>query len=769
MIKSKSFLIQGTVQGVGFRPWVYRLAQELHLKGFVRNTAQGVSLEVEGADNDLAHFINKINTDLPSHCVVTSCQQSDVLPQGFKQFEILPSLNGNKQEALVLPDLSTCPECINEIFDQNDRRYLYPFTNCIHCGPRYSIIESLPYDRLNTSMMKFKMCPQCEKEYDNPLNRRFHAQPNACPNCGPKVSLWEAQGEEIATKFEAIPAVVDLIKRGSIIALKALGGFYLIADALNEDAVLLLRERKKRPHKPFALMMTSLLMANQYCEISDLESNLLNSAQSPIVLLSKKQNALKVSNAVAPGNPYLGCMLPSMPLLHIVSRILNRPLIATSGNLSEEPICIDNDEALTRLKGIADYFLVHDRPIVRQVDDSIIQVISNEATIIRRARGFAPMPIDIGKDCDGILAPGAHQKNTVALGLGNSTILSQHIGDLDNTVSSLAFEKVINSLTSIYNAPISKVVCDLHPDYTSSNYAHKLDADVLEVQHHHAHVASCIAEHQIKGDMLGVCWDGTGYGSDGTVWGGEFLIADGHHCRRIAHLNHFPLSGGDLAIKEPRRSALGLLFELCDGNWLEYNDLPCIKAFNAQELLIISRMIKQKVNSPMTSSIGRLFDGVASLIGLCHQSSFEAHAAMALEFQISDKFILAPYYYEILPKDYKNKVNSINLSSMIREIIEDFRAGRDASVISTRFHLTLIKIIVDMAYQANKAKVVLTGGCFQNKWLLENAIIRLKQEGFIPYWHKQVPTNDGGVSFGQMYIAANHFMTSSNVMIGDPQ
>jgi hydrogenase maturation protein HypF len=801
MTKSLHFQIRGTVQGVGFRPWIYRLARQSNLKGFVQNTSQGVCMEIEGPASEVENFVQQVRTNPPAHCVMTQCLITDILPQSFHQFRILPSQDENQHEALVLPDIASCPDCIKEIFDKHDRRYLYPFTNCTHCGPRYSIIEGLPYDRLNTSMKKFKMCRKCQDEYDDPLNRRFHAQPNACPVCGPKIALWDDQGDMIATNLETLPATVGLIKRGMIVAVKALGGFYLMADALNADAVALLRERKARPHKPLALMMPSLRMVRQYCQVSSLEGKLLQSPQAPIVLLRKAQSflvlmpdthscssfprkresmeGLKVTEQVAPQNPYLGCMLPSMPLLHILLRMLNRPLVATSGNLSEEPLCIDNAEALDRLKGIADFFLVHDRPIVRHVDDSIVQVVCEGPCLLRRARGFAPLPIEIGKNCDGILATGAHQKNTVALGLGTSVIVSQHIGDLNNKISCQTFEETIGSLKSIYDAPVTKLVCDAHPDYASSRYAHQSGPEVLTVQHHHAHVASCMAERGIAHEVLGVCWDGTGYGHDGTVWGGEFLITDGLDYHRIAHLNLFPLPGGEQAVKEPRRSALGLLFGLCDGNWQEFKDLPCVKAFDPHELIIIQRMIKQNINTPMTSSMGRLFDGIASIIGLCHQSSFEGQAAMALEFQASENFASSPYSYKIVPchsqmikichsracpqasvgesgnpLNQNNEVWGIDWFGIIQDIIEDLRAGRDATVISTRFHQTLIEIIIDVARQAGQSDIVLTGGCFQNKWLLEGAVKRLKQEGFNPYWHKQIPTNDGGISLGQMFVAA---------------
>ena len=755
MIKSKRFQISGTVQGVGFRPWVYRLAHQLHLKGFVQNTSRGVCMEIEGSGEDVDRFVDRIQAEAPVHCVITKCDLADIAPQGFKQFKILTSYDDQQHQAIVLPDMASCPECMKEVFDRHDRRYLYPFTNCTHCGPRYSIIESLPYDRSNTSMKKFKMCERCQQEYDDPLNRRFHAEPNVCPTCGPNLFLCDDQGDIITSPMETLSAAAGLIKNGAILAVKGLGGFHLMADALNEEAVAVLRQRKHRPHKPFALMMPSVKIARQYCTISSLEEKLLRSAQAPIVLLRKANDGLRVAQVVAPDNPYLGCMLPVMPLHHILLKMLNRPIVATSANLSEEPICIDNLEAFERLKGIADFFLVHDRPIVRHVDDSIVQVMADEPCLLRRSRGFAPLPIDVGRNCEGILATGGHQKNTVALGLGTSVIISQHIGDLNNIISFDAFEKTIASLRGIYDAPVNRVACDAHPDYVSSQYARDLGVEVVEIQHHHAHVASCIAERGLPEEVLGVCWDGTGYGRDGTIWGGEFLVCDAAaDFQRLAHLELFPLPGGEQAIKEPRRSALGLLYGLCEGDWGRFSDLPCVQAFEPHELTIIQRMIKQQINIPMTSSMGRLFDGIASILGLCHRSTFEGQAAMALEFLAVDQTVSVPYTYRISASNVQKGSSGIDFSSMIREIIADLRSGCDKAVISGRVHQTLVEIIIDVARLSSHQHIVLTGGCFQNKWLLEAAIKRLKEEQFIPSWHSQVPANDGGIALGQVYIAS---------------
>ncbi|MBF0570668.1 MAG: carbamoyltransferase HypF [Candidatus Omnitrophica bacterium] len=770
-MKSLRMDMRGTVQGVGFRPWVYRLARQLELKGFVQNTSQGARVEVEGQEKGIEDFIKTIRTQPPVHCVITQLSFTDIKHQGFGQFQILSSLDDHRHEAFVLPDIATCPECLKEIFDPSNPRYLYPFTNCTHCGPRYSIIEALPYDRSNTSMKGFLMCPSCQAEYDDPLNRRFHAQPNACPVCGPQIFLWDDQGQKIACFKEALNQAADLIKEGRIVAVKGIGGFHLMADALNSQAILLLRKRKKRPHKPFAVMMPSLNMASQYCQISFLEAQNLQAPAAPIVLLNKNEEWLKVSEEVAPDNPYLGVLLPCLPLHHILMRILDRPIVATSGNFSEEPICIDNDEALGRLKGIADFFLLHDRPIVRQVDDSVIQIVCGSPSFLRRSRGYAPLPVDIGFDISGTLAVGAHQKNTIAIGLEQGVIVSQHIGDLDNEISCKAFESTIDSLESIYDTPIERVVCDQHPDYASSRFARSLNVKTIDVQHHHAHAASCMAEHGIKEEVLGVCWDGTGAGPDGTVWGGEFLTTNGADYERLAHLKLFSLPGAKQAIREPSRSALGLLFELCQGRWEEFKDLPCVKAFNPSQLALIRKMIEQKINTPHTSSMGRLFDGISSIIGLCHKASFEGQAAMSLEFRASNTLALPFYCYKITsaqqdasffggePK--QGEMILVDWSPMVTGIIEDFRQGIQAASIASRLHRTLAEIIIDIARLANKNKVVLTGGCFQNKFLTQMAVDRLRQEGFSPYWQQQVPANDGGISLGQMYIAARRLKNVS--------
>lgn len=740
--------IRGTVQGVGFRPFVYRLAHDCAIKGWIQNSPQGVVLEVEGPRVD--EFIHRLCKEQPPYCVIQELMQEEIGFKGYKNFEIVASDEEGEQTALVLPDIATCAQCLEEIFNPHDRRYLYPFTNCTHCGPRYSIIEDLPYDRAHTSMKYFKMCPACQKEYDDPLNRRFHAQPNACPVCGPKVELWDNRGHVISD-HDLVKETAKRLKQGAIVAVKGLGGFHLMVDACNEKAVEVLRERKQRPHKPLAVMFASIEAIHKACVVSDLEKQLLVSGQSPIVLVRQKTDERPIAPSVAPGNPYLGVMLPCMPLQHILMRYFGGPLVATSGNLSDEPVCIDNQEARQRLGGIADYFLTHNRPIVRQVDDSVVHEMANQPYFLRRSRGFAPLPVGKLGVSKGVLAVGAHQKNTVALTVGQGAVVSQHIGDLETTEFIDAFKRTIESLHRIYASPIEHVVCDLHPDYTSSAYAKDLKVALTQVQHHQAHVAACMAEKNLQSPVLGICFDGTGYGLDHTIWGGEFLKFDGQRFQRVGHLKLFPLPGGEAAVHEPRRSALGLLSTL--GEPLDFfGDLDCMRSFTKKELKIIERMLEKKINCPETSSMGRLFDGISSLIGLCHVTSFEGQAAMALEFAAEPISVLTGYPYSLVPHP---TYWTVDWSGMVRQVVEDVRRGLSAAQIAAKFHYTIVEIMVSMARCIGESKVILSGGCFQNKLLTNNAIACLQEEGFEPLWHTEVPCNDGGIALGQLWIALN--------------
>ncbi len=762
-------ILLGAVQGVGFRPFVYRLATELQLEGWVLNSAQGVFIEVEGPRDPLNRFLLRLEKEKPPLAVLQSFEASFLDPVNYRGFEIRKSDERGEKTALILPDIATCADCVREILEPNNRRFRYPFTNCTNCGPRFSIIEALPYDRVNTSMKKFVMCAECEHEYHDPLDRRFHAQPNACRRCGPQLQLWNDNGVVVSERDDALQQAADVVRSGKILALKGIGGFQLLVDARNEAAVSRLRTRKHREEKPFAVMYPSLDAVRMDCEISDLEERLFLSPESPIVLLgrlSEIRNPQSAScAAVAPRNPNLGVMLPYTPLHHLLMGELNFPVVATSGNLSDEPICIDERDALERLHGIADFFLVHDRPIVRHVDDSIARIICGRELVLRRARGYAPLPVHLKTTLPTVLAVGAHLKNTVALSVGADVFISQHIGDLETEQAYRAFQRAAEDLPKLYDAKIDIVACDMHPDYLSTKFARELQGatisrsssgnsaagkpPLLEVQHHWAHVAACMAENEIEPPALGVAWDGTGYGLDGTIWGGEFLFANDESFERVAHFRQFRLPGGDAAIKEPRRAALGLLYEMFGDEIWDRCGLSF--SFSDAELTLLRQMIIKRINAPITSSVGRLFDAVASLVGLRHRASFEGQAAMEMEFAIESP-TNESYSFEIsqgLPR-------IVNWQPIMEEILNDLRRAQSVAAISAKFHNALAEIIVAVAKQIGQEQIVLTGGCFQNRYLTEQTINRLYDEGFRPYWHQRVPPNDGGIALGQIVAAARH-------------
>jgi hydrogenase maturation protein HypF len=803
--------LRGAVQGVGFRPFVYRLASELALPGWVSNTSQGVAIEVESVPAVLGRFLQRLRLEIPPRAFIQSFEHSYLDPRGFTTFEIRESLDVGKKSAIVLPDIATCPDCLREILDPTDRRFGYPFTNCTNCGPRFSIIESLPYDRPSTSMKMFRMCSECEKEYRNPTDRRFHAQPNACSACGPNVEYWEREkagsgGMECrGSGTEALQQTATRLRRGEIVAVKGLGGFQLLVDARNRDAVTRLRERKRREEKPFAVMVPDLETAKQLCEISADEERLLLSPEAPIVIIISNRHS-SVATSVSPLNPTLGLMLPYTPLHHLLMRELCFPVVATSGNLSDEPICIDEREAFDRLGDIADAFLVHDRPIVRHVDDSVVRVVLGREQIIRRARGYAPLPIEIAapEHAPTILALGPHQKNTVVLATQGNAFISQHIGDLETAESLEAFRRVSKDLQDLYESPADVVACDLHPEYLSSKEARYLNTPIVEVQHHHAHILSCMAENQISGEVLGVAWDGTGFGSDGTIWGGEFLRTNGAEFERVAHFRQFRLPGGDAAVKEPRRSALGVLEEMSKvksqmsnvadlksdvrsqkSNFVDHGSTDtsrnervesAIKSlgFTASEQLLLLRMLEKGINSPWTSSVGRLFDAVAAIVGIRKTVRHEGQAAMELEWKAArwregkyegkreggkegkrerGKEENAEYRLQLVTQNSERSPIILDWAPMIRGILDDAEQRVDVGLIALKFHQALIESVVAIAKQMQIERVVLSGGCFQNVLLTEGVIIRLREEGFRPYWHQRVPTNDGGIALGQAYAA----------------
>src|SRR5215469_1981106 len=638
--------VHGAVQGVGFRPFVYRLATQLRLDGWVLNSSQGVFIEVEGPGDILQVFLTRLEKEKPPLAIIQSLETSFLDLAGYQGFEIRYSDDTGPKTALILPDIAICADCLRELFDPSNRRYRYPFTNCTNCGPRFSIIEELPYDRPNTSMRRFKQCPDCEAEYGDPLNRRFHAQPNACPTCGPHLELWDRSGNVLAHEDAALLNAAELIGQGKIVALKGIGGFQLVCIAREEEVVIRLRQRKHREGKPFALMYPALDQVSRDCVVSSLEERLLSSPESPIVLLMRQPGESAIAASVAPGNRTLGVMLPYTPLHHLLMRELGVPVIATSGNLANEPICIDEVEALERLKDIADFFLIHDRPIVRHVDDSIARVVCHREMVLRRARGYAPLPVRMKEPLPSVLAVGAHLKNTVALNVGRDVFISQHIGDLETTMALAAFHRTVADLPRLYEAQPELVACDLHPDYISTKYAASTQLSVERVQHHWAHVLACMAENEMEPPVLGVSWDGTGYGTDGTIWGGEFLVPVQDSFQRVAHLRQFRLPGGETAVKEPRRTAVAVLYEIWGQTRLDDGSLAPLAEFSKTELRLIRQMLAKGINAPVTSSMGRLFDAVSALAGIRQQVTFEGQAAMELE-SVIEPDVTAMYPFEL--------------------------------------------------------------------------------------------------------------------------
>ncbi|WP_017715394.1 carbamoyltransferase HypF [Kamptonema formosum] len=797
-----SLTVRGAVQGVGFRPFIYRLAAELQLTGWVNNSAQGVFIEVEGTAQQLQTFLHRLEPEKPPRSSIGSLEYSWLEPAGYTTFEIRPSAAGEKT-AVVLPDISTCSDCLREILDPTNRRYRYPFTNCTNCGPRYSIIEALPYDRCNTTMKRFQMCEQCRSEYENPLDRRFHAQPNACPTCGPHLELWDSTGTVLATGNRALLSTVEAICQGKIVAVKGLGGFHLMVLASSGEAVRKLRRCKRREEKPFALMSPSVEWVRAHCEVSPAQERLLRSPEAPIVLLRRRgdcepilsqerQENTGVAPEVAPGNPYLGVMLGYAPLHHLLLAELGVPVVCTSGNVSDEPICIDQREAIVRLAGIAELFLVHNRPIVRPVDDSVVRVVAGREMVVRRARGYAPLPVQIapqskiepapepslkkGRECPSkILAVGAHLKNTIAIATGSQVFVSQHIGDLETPQAFEAFERAIESFKQLYEFEPEAVACDAHPDYRSAQFAQNLGLPVVPVQHHFAHALACMAENQLLGEpVLAVAWDGTGYGLDGTIWGGEFLLVRPDSWQRIAHLSTFRLAGGDRAVKEPRRVALGLLYELFGDELFGEPPLPnsqisaLLHDFFPAELKLLQTVFKRQINAPVTSSAGRLFDGVARIAGLRKICTFEGQAAMELEFALHGIKTDENYPIELVKSSRESISQSpnppipappianpivVNWKPMLLGVLEDVAAEVPVGKISAKFHNTLVEAIVAIAKRVGENRVALTGGCFQNQYLTERAVLRLSSEGFRPYWHQRIPPNDGGIALGQIVAA----------------
>ena len=700
----------------------------MSLRGWVLNSSAGLVVEVEGPSEQLSRFEQRLEQERPKASVVNVREFAWLAAEGATRFEILASDHDSGKTVNVLPDLATCPDCREELFDPGNRRFEYPFTNCTNCGPRYTIVLDIPYDRPNTTMREFVLCPRCREEYENPADRRFHAQPNACPVCGPKLegSLEDA---------------VEALRQGEIVALKGIGGFQLLVDARNPHAVARLRERKHREEKPFALMMPSLEVARTYCEISPAEVQLLESQAAPIVLLQPKSGT-DIAGNVAHCSPYLGVMLPYSPLHHLLMEECRFPLIATSGNRSDEPIAIANAEATVRLKGIADHFLMHNRPIVRACDDSVVRLTRGRAGILRRARGFAPLGIHVSRTLPPVLAVGGHLKNTVAIGVGQDVFLSQHIGDLETIEARGAFEKAIDDLCRLYSFKPEVVACDLHPDYASTQWAERFGLPLIRVQHHQAHVESCATENNVEGPYLGISWDGTGYGLDGAIWGGEFFHVEGNRFSRMAHLRSFGLPGGDAAVREGWRSAASLLFEVFGSEPVLPNAGEQGQANPRLDETKVRYMLEHGINVVPTTSVGRLFDAVACIAGVARQNRFEGQAAMLLENEIGG--FRTEEAYPLPGGDW---------APLISAVMADKRAGAAVPLIAARFHNALVEWILEVAAHAGPKQVVLSGGVFQNRYLTERAAAALESRGFVVHTHQRVPPNDGGLSLGQAVMS----------------
>ncbi|MFC1870042.1 carbamoyltransferase HypF [Chloroflexota bacterium] len=747
--------VHGVVQGVGFRPFVYQLAQEYDLKGWVCNTSGDVAIEVEGKSTHLTRFLDRLKKTPPPQAHIDDISVSGQPVTGYEQFEIRHSLDREGEYQLISPDLATCDACKAEIFDPANRRYRYPFTNCTNCGPRFTIIEDIPYDRTQTTMRHFQMCPDCQREYDDPLDRRFHAQPNACPSCGPSLQLADAAGNTVPS-HDIMADASRLLREGNILAIKGLGGFLLACDATSDQAVYRLRERKRRPAKPLAVMSSNLKEVKGHCRVSSQEEALLTSSQSPIVLLRWKPTS-SISAAVAPGLKYLGVMLPYTPLHHLLLRETNLPLVMTSGNLTEEPIAKDNDEALRRLHGIADYYLMHNRDIYSRYDDSVIMVEGEKPVMLRRARSYAPYPIHLPFSARKVLACGAELKNTFCLTRDNHAFLGQHIGDMENLETMEHFETTVSLYERLFRIQPELIACDMHPDYLVTKWAQEVSEHsqipLISVQHHHAHIVSCMIDNKVQEPVIGVSCDGTGYGADGHIWGGEFLVADYRHYQRKAHLEYLPLPGGTAAINRPYRTAIGYLYALL-GKKAFSPELPCFKDVDEVELDLIQRQIDRGINTPLTSSCGRLFDAVSSLLGIRRQIDYEGQAAVELEMAADEELVAGAYPFTIETKD---DVSIIRLRELFAAIISDLAKGIPTSAISARFHHTVAQIVSEVCSRLTRetgiTRVALSGGVFQNRLLLRRAVEALEAAGLTPITHSQVPGNDGGISLGQAVIA----------------
>ncbi len=748
------------MQGVGFRPFVYQLAATLCLGGWVRNRESGVEIEISGPAAAVEQFILEIPRKAPPLSKIVSIESNELEFEPANDFRILTSSSNQARSTLISPDVCTCPDCLRELFDPEDRRFRYPFTNCTNCGPRYTIIKDIPYDRKNTTMASFGMCPECAAEYENPLDRRFHAQPNACWKCGPRVWLEDSAGNRVSETDDAIRKTVHLLDGGAVVAIKGLGGFHLAAKATDEAAVELLRGRKIREEKPFAVMFSSIEEIKRYCLVGDSEEELLLSPSRPIVLLPRTEQTCRdklgedeLAGGVAPKNRYLGAFLPYTPLHFLLfDAAPYRSLVMTSGNRSDEPIVMDNPEAASRLKGIADYYLLHDRDIYMRCDDSVTRVLSGKTRPMRRARGFVPVPVFLDQPGSSVLGTGAELKNTICLTRRNEAFLSQHIGDLENLETMRSFEHAIDHLERLLEISPELIIHDLHPDYLSTQWALRQNLPKMAVQHHHAHIASVMAEHHLDRPLIGLALDGTGLGTDGTIWGGEVLMVDRTGFERLGHFRHVLLPGGEKAIKEPWRMALSYLWGI-DPIAAEVRFADLMEKWPDRKLVL--QMLSKGINSPATSSCGRLFDAVAALCGVRESVNYEGQAAIELEQAIEPD----GSFYEGEITERESKPFILDPFPMIMGVVWDVRQGIPAGKISARFHNGIVRLLTKAAViAASKCgirQIALSGGVFQNAFLSARLEKELTGLGFEVYSNEKVPANDACISLGQAFVGSN--------------
>jgi hydrogenase maturation protein HypF len=787
-VRRAALVVRGVVQGVGFRPFIYRLAAEECLAGFIGNDTDGVTIEIEGPRERVAAFVARLSAEQPPLARIDSVAERELALVGETGFRIVASEVLGRVSTGIPADAATCPDCLRELLDPQDRRYRYPFLNCTNCGPRFTITRRIPYDRPQTSMAKFPMCPECQLEYDDPMNRRFHAQPNACYKCGPHVWLVEANGDickatssiathlqqgllvaagsgkiasekAAASSFAVIEQAIELMLEGLVVAIKGIGGFHLSVNATNEAAVMRLRERKHRYGKPLAVMVRDLDAARAICELTAEEEALLTTVARPIVLARRRAHC-GIAECVAPGIPWLGVYLPYAPLQHLLfadKRV--RALVMTSANLTEEPIAIDNDEALARLGSIADAFLMHDREILQRCDDSVAAVVDGAPQLVRRARGFVPLGVQLPFEAPPLLAVGGHLKNVFALARGQFAYQSQHLGDLENLTGLEFFRESLDHLMRTFEIEPQAVVHDLHPGYLSTEWAkewaHERGLPLMAVQHHHAHVAGCMAEHGLEGQVIGLALDGTGYGSDGKIWGGEVLIARLEGFKRFAHLDYVPMPSGEAAIKEPWRMAFAALRTA----GFDLESVTSLAGPTAEEARVLDRMMERGVNAPLTSSLGRLFDAVAAVVLNRRVVDYEAQAAIELEGIAIDEPDDEPgYAMKFVGGDWTNREpTQINAAPLWHELVEDLRAGVSEPRIAARFHAGVAACFVQAVVMARAAtgigQVALSGGCMHNRRLARLLRMKLEAAGFEVFQHVQVSPGDGGLSYGQVAVA----------------